>query len=282
MLLTDLKNRYLRHAATYYSTCPATVAGIRAALECVPSGINVKAVMPRDLKRWRDRLVRRDLARSTVNAYINRILAMFRWGVEDGFVDVAVYSALMAVRPLQFGRSRARETERVQAVSREDIEHTIQHLPANAAVLVRLQLLTAARSGELLALKPCDVDTSGAVWTAQLVAHKEAWRGLPRVLYFGPQAQALLRPYLVAGQADRPMFGYSTTTSYGTAVRRACVRAGVVPWHPHQLRHTAATEIRADGGLEAAQVALGHARADVTQIYAERDDRLAKSVAERR
>ncbi len=50
-------------------------------------------------------------------------------------------------------------------------------------------------------------------------------------------------------------------------------------WHPHQLRHTAATEIRRTFGLEAAQVALGHAAADVTQIYAERDLELARKVA---
>lgn len=47
-------------------------------------------------------------------------------------------------------------------------------------------------------------------------------------------------------------------------------------WHPHQLRHAAATAIRAEYGLEAAQVVLGHAKADVTQVYAERD--LAKAV----
>ena len=42
-------------------------------------------------------------------------------------------------------------------------------------------------------------------------------------------------------------------------------------WSPLRLRHTAATAIRARFGLEASQVVLGHARADVTQIYAERD-----------
>jgi integrase len=42
-------------------------------------------------------------------------------------------------------------------------------------------------------------------------------------------------------------------------------------WHPNRLRHSAATEIRKRFGLEAAQVTLGHAAADVTQVYAERD-----------
>ena len=47
-------------------------------------------------------------------------------------------------------------------------------------------------------------------------------------------------------------------------------------WSPNQLRHAAATTIRAKYGLEAAQMVLGHAKADVTQIYAERD--LARAV----
>jgi integrase len=49
-------------------------------------------------------------------------------------------------------------------------------------------------------------------------------------------------------------------------------------WHPNQLRHLVATEIRRQFGLEAAQVALGHSRADVTQVYAERDMTKAAAV----
>lgn len=49
-------------------------------------------------------------------------------------------------------------------------------------------------------------------------------------------------------------------------------------WSPNQLRHSAATEIRRKFGLEAASTVLGHAKADVTQIYAERDYALAADV----
>jgi integrase len=45
-----------------------------------------------------------------------------------------------------------------------------------------------------------------------------------------------------------------------------------------QLRHTAATLIRSRYGLETAQVVLGHAKADTTEIYAERDLAKARSV----
>jgi integrase len=63
------------------------------------------------------------------------------------------------------------------------------------------------------------------------------------------------------------------------SVARACKKAGIDRWHPNQLRHTFATQVRKQHGLEAAQVLLGHARADVTQVYAERNEALAVAVA---
>jgi site-specific recombinase XerC len=55
--------------------------------------------------------------------------------------------------------------------------------------------------------------------------------------------------------------------------------ARIEHWAPNRLRHSAGTEIRKRFGLEAAQVTLGHASADVTQVYAERDAKLAAEVA---
>jgi integrase len=45
------------------------------------------------------------------------------------------------------------------------------------------------------------------------------------------------------------------------------------------LRHLFATEVSRGHGPETAQVLLGHSRADVTQVYAERDLALASAVA---
>ncbi len=49
-------------------------------------------------------------------------------------------------------------------------------------------------------------------------------------------------------------------------------------WHPHQLRHNAATNLRKQHGLEAAQVILGHKTLTVTQVYAEKDAEVAERV----
>jgi integrase len=58
-------------------------------------------------------------------------------------------------------------------------------------------------------------------------------------------------------------------SSYRRTVGRACAAAGVEPWHPHQLRHNVATEVRRRFGIEMAQAALGHRTPAMTALYAE-------------
>jgi len=71
---------------------------------------------------------------------------------------------------------------------------------------------------------------------------------------------------------------YRRAINYG--IKRAR-KAGVeIPhWHPHQLRHTRGTEVREKYGIEAAQIALGHARADITEVYAEKNMQSAIRIA---
>jgi hypothetical protein len=42
-------------------------------------------------------------------------------------------------------------------------------------------------------------------------------------------------------------------------------------WHPHQLRHNAATYLCKEFGLETARIILGHRSAAITEVYAEID-----------
>jgi len=46
-------------------------------------------------------------------------------------------------------------------------------------------------------------------------------------------------------------------------------------WHPHQLRHNAATELRKEFGIEAARIILGHRSTAITEVYAEKDEQQA-------
>jgi len=191
-------------------------------------------------------------------------------------------------------------------------------MPEIVADMVRLQRLTGARPGEVCVLRPRDLDRTGDVWIYRPEGHKTEHHDRERLVAVGPRAQELLAPYLtrepeafcfsaaetvrrarLRQQALRRANGYVAAkvqareesakewapadhyevASYRIAIRRACKTAGVAVWTPNQLRHTAATEIRKRFGLEAAQVICGHAQADVTQVYAERDLTLANRVA---
>jgi integrase len=68
----------------------------------------------------------------------------------------------------------------------------------------------------------------------------------------------------------RPPRERYTDDTLNRCIRRACEKAELPRWTPMQLRHTAGTEARlAGGGLDAAQVRLGHKHANITEVYAE-------------
>jgi integrase len=88
-----------------------------------------------------------------------------------------------------------------------------------------------------------------------------------------------------------------TIWSYNQAIRNACLRADkhaheqdttspsdqiIIPcWHPNQLRHTKATEIRREAGLDAARAVLGHRSPQITETYAEIDVNKAAEIMAR-
>jgi len=97
---------------------------------------------------------------------------------------------------------------------------------------------------------------------------------------------------------SRPPGDRYDTCGYGRAVRYAIRGANnallrqaqakgrkaddvqLVPsWHPNQLRHTAATIIRREMGLDAARALLGHKTLGITDTYAELDQALAIEAA---
>jgi integrase len=194
-------------------------------------------------------------------------------------------------------------------------------------------------------MRTCDLETSGRVWAYRPEGHKTSHHGHGRVIYLGPRAQAVLRPWLrpdlmaylfqpreaeAERQADRrerrrtpltpsqrartrkarprrsPGGRYDART-YAHAVTRACDRAfphptlGEIPtkeltpelaaelaewrrrhrWHPHQLRHNAATRLRREFDVDTARAVLGHATPVVTEIYAELDATKAAEAMER-
>jgi integrase len=284
--VATLALRYLRHAEGYYvdedgrqtSQVEYVRRSMRLLGQCCGNEYS-REFSPNSLKKVRAEMVRLGWSRGNVNQHVKVIRSAFRWAVSEEMIPVTVYQAIMTVPHLRAGRSEARETDAVQPVAMADIEAAIAALSPHLAAAVRLQLCCACRPGELLAMRAEQIDRSHAVWRWEAIRHKTRWRGKKRLVFFGPRAQAiiatlpskghLIQPRMATKTNGRTKVGerYSVRTYY-RAVHRACLRAGVPPWSPHQLRHTAATLLAEEFGIETARIILGHSSLSATLIYA--------------
>jgi len=355
LTVVELAAAYLDFADGYYrKNGRPTDHGrfVRRVMELVTDQYDELPVVrfgPLVFQELQGKLIERRLSRNTINSTCGVIRRMFRWGVSQEKVPETVYRALATVGGLKRGRTAARDRSPVLPVSDQDIDVTLPYLPPIVADMVRFQRLTGCRPGEVCAVRPCDVDRSGEVWEYRPESHKTEHHGRERIVFIGPQAQAVLLPYIAPGytfpclplpsavlrdaeahcfspaeseqkrrveqrtrrktrvqpsqrkrRKARPKRAPSTRyskDSYRRAIAKAirkanraiekeAAREGIEPrliqsWHPSQLRHSAATEIRKRFGLEAAQIVLGHSKADITQVYAERDFTLAAAVMEK-
>lgn len=361
---------------------------------------------PKKLKAVRAEWIRGGISRAVVNERSQRLRRLFRWAVAEELVPANIAHGLGAVDGLRRGEEGVKEGRRVLPVAWEHVEETLAHVSREVAALALLQWWCGARGGELCAMRPCDIDRSGAVWLFVPEHHKTEHHGKRREIQFGPRAQEVLKPFLdrvPVPDPEKPVFsperaeqdravGLSRTrqtrtqpsqlarraarlerregglrqrsprvaydaNTYARAIRRgvdaanklriagaicgavgpklsvterarlerrlrnirvnpterdvakalswavkksadagkpdarvsdlasmvlaALHAAELVPhWHPHQLRHAAATRLRKEHGLEAARVVLGHAGAAVTELYAEIDHEKARRVAQ--
>ena len=232
------------------------------------------------------------------------------------------------------GRTVARERQPIRPVTEDVIEKTLAHLSPTVADMIRFQRLTGCRPGEVCQLRPMDLDRTGEIWVYRPASHKTEHHGRERVIFIGPKAQDVLRPYLLR-PADQCCFsavesaqqrldsrhaarktplscGNRPGTNRKSRPKRSAQRGiqqgrlqpgrpaglrsgfrdaeGIAVdshetaqeggtaqvfkeeqerlrklasewrskhcWSPNQLRHSAATEIRRQFGLEAAQVIL--------------------------
>ena len=233
----------------------------------------------------RDKWVDSGIARKTVNYRVGVIKQMFRWGQTYGLVPTDVYYAINAVPNLKAGRTKAPEYKDILPVDMAIVEKTLPYLKPIIADMVRVQLLAGMRPQDVRNMRSVDIDQSNKVWKYKPFTHKNKHRGKIRELAIGPKAQAVLLPYLNKEQASEFLFLTQTKrqyddSGYSQAITHACKKAGVEPWSPNQLRHSAGTRIRDEYGLEHAQAVLGHSSAKTTEIYAKVNFEKAAAVME--
>jgi len=186
--------------------------------------------------------------------------------------------------------------------------------------MIQVQRLCGGRPQDIVQMRAVDIDMTGPIWKYRppryKTEHHNDGSDRERIVFLGPRAQALLKPYLTLsvtdylfspirseqarnatrrqerrspmtpsqarrkarGRSKAPLRKHYDVASYRRAIRRACLKVGVPIWSPLQLRHSRGTEVRKRFGLEASQAVLGHSELGVTQVYAEVDHEAARRV----
>jgi integrase len=172
------------------------------------------------------------------------------------------------------------------------------------------------RPGELVVIRPCDIDMTGPVWLYRPAAHKTHHHGHERVVPIGPKGQTIIRRYLTASiqeylfspaklmaeraatlranhkskvqpsqrdsrkrRAKKKPGEVYTVATYGRAIADAIKRHNkdkadggkIRHWHPHQLRHLRALELKREAGLDVCRAVLGHKSPVIAEHYATLD-----------
>lgn len=230
------------------------------------------------------------LSRPHINEQIKRAVGIFRWGVESELVEPTVLLALREVKPLLRGKTPAKDNKPKPPVEWEIVQKTLPHLTRHAAALVQVIWYTGARPGEMCKLRPCDLDMSRPEWLYEPEEHKTAMYEKVKVIWFGKQAQAVLKPLLekcgptqiIFSTAGEPRAmrwsSHYTPDSLAGAIAKACKLAGLPHWCPKQLRSGRATEVDEAMDLEHAAAVLGD-RLDTTRAHYARAKAKARKVA---
>ncbi|WP_202921167.1 tyrosine-type recombinase/integrase [Anatilimnocola aggregata] len=346
MSINELLLRYIEFAERYYVKDGKPTKELVCMKEAMRplrtlfGELSAQEFGPLKLKAVRQHMIDAGLSRGVINQRVNRIKRILKWGVSEELLPAAVHEGVRTVAGLRFGRSAARETEPVGPVADQWVDAVVLHVAPQVATMIELQRFTGMRPGEVVKMRPCDIDRTNDVWLYEPYDHKNRWRGHRRRIPLGPKAQTLIQPFLNrpgddflfspqeaeghrntqravhrdpnrktkiypcelraqearkvqsrSRRSKRPKGQRYTSDSYRRAIAYGIAQANrshrkavpakmeVPSWHPNQLRHSFATRVRKDFGVEAAQVGLGHARTDVVEVYAEKNLELAAKVA---
>lgn len=247
---------------------------------------------PRDLEVCQDAMLDSGICRQEVNARISRIRTWVKRCARYDRRLTEVAAWLESVDPIRRGaRPEARDAAEILSVPDAVVRRTLEAASPVLRRAITVQLLTAMRPGELVAMRVGDLsidpdDRDWWIYRPPLVrgAMKNAWREQreqrQRVIDIPAEAQLLLREQIshVTDQGrlgdqgpEMRLWTWKSSQGYWQAVQRAARRAGCPRWAPNQLRHAAATRIARTSGKSAASQVLGHADPKTVERYLDPD-----------
>jgi integrase len=253
-----------------------------------PATVRLYLMGVRGFLRWCDQQGRpAALDRATVGAYVAGLLkagaepatARARHLAVRRFADWLVAEGELDDNPLAGLKPPKVDTKVVPVLDDSQLRALIRACEGKSLhdrrdeAIVRLLAETGLRAGECIALTMADVNVRGGLLVVRM-----GKGGKGRVVPFGPQTGRALDRYLRMRKQHRladlkPLWLGESGQGFGyDALRRTLGRrakaAGIPGFHPHRLRHTAASRWLAKGGSEGGLMAVaGWSRREMLDRY---------------
>ena len=272
LLIKDLCKRYHHYLKEKHGKSSNEPVFISYALKAIKKSFGnlpVSEFGPAQLRAVRAELIAAGFVRRTCNKRAQQLIKMFRWAVSEDLANPDQWQRLQAVEPVAKGQFGAIDNPRKRPVGDDIFHATLQHASPKVAAALKVLALTGMRTGELLQMRPQDVDMTGEHWIYRPQSHKTQNKTGDTLIAIPSAAVAILTGNMPKQFSDR-WFPHCSSW-LRLAVKRVCDLNNIDNWHPHQLRHRFVTKVSNAIDGKAAQTLARHHDPKMTDHYTARD-----------
>ena len=212
-------------------------------------------------------------AKGTVSAHTldnmrGHINSFFEWCVDN---EIVMRNPCRTIERFRY------QKKPVDVISKVELERLKAACESKRDLaMICVLYITAARVSEFASIKKSDIRWSDTNKHGVVPIDIVGKGGKPRVIYLDAEANVALRRYLDSRRDDCPYVFVSERAPYQKLTVRAVQqivaklgeKAGNKGLHPHELRHTRATDFcRSSGNILLASKMLGHSNVTTTQAF---------------
>ena len=233
---------------------------------------DLRTLTPLDIERFRASRLKKGNSKSTVNRYIQLMGKMLNLAVEEGYLEK---NPARKVKPFS-----EKDTQKERILTEAEEEKLKENSSPNLKPIITHALNTGMRRAEILGLTWNQVDLE-----ARMIKVERTKSG--RVRYI-PINDDLFKQFLKlkSDNGESPFVFLNPETKQPfldmkTPFKRACRISGIEGMRFHDLRHTFASRLVANGiDIETVRDLLGHHSIVVTQRYVHSSDEQKRKAVE--
>ena len=254
---------------------------------------------PGRLREIQNDLIGLKLERTQINRLTSMVTRIYKWAASYDMVPASIIAGLRTLPGVRTGQPGVKDNPPVDPVDLKTVKQTLAHLYEPIKSMVKVQLLTGARPGEIRRMRIGEIVQKDRIWVYAPGQHKNTWRGAIREIPLSNEAYKVLKPWLKGQPEDfvfcsdygpsgskrvtKPKRGQPYHISaYSVAIKKVCKAHGIPEWCPRQIRKTVAQAVDDLIGIEHSSALAGHSGIDITrQIYAKSQLKKAKEAADK-